>query len=529
MKISKTHFTLLLTLGVLASACNEKISPELQNSGNAGGGGTGTLVPPEEYFFKIENNSKDFLNYHLHRTGAGNSYKNCEIKSSTEFTSVRYAAEGTASAGVPLTDHDNKVFDITCIFEAEELALYYSGLDFKFSASQNTCEYIGYSPYSYFKYLPGDSSKYMEAKTAANAGADCDAAGGEPYNGGTLGCGLPGETFFVDTGITNPNSRALITEAQLCKFDYTASGGPNCDVGVIEYNNCTYTLKDDGTTDPPACTTEFKYCGGEISNCIGGPITSTELSGQTRGTEIYETTNNETFSMDFSLAGGKDTNSASNIGVANFRRDLSAFGLDFGITTLVPNATTEAADFGASFIASVFKESVTANKKFDPLVMDRYSSGRRGNGNVNSGLSTAQSAAAITSGHTAVPLAADPFLGIGSGNRTSPFYTFYCFDRAYEVKARIRMVVREWDRVFYPDAGKSLDKFAMISDIGNAATGGARIHNPIGIESETDNEVYNVYNDVVSWEDILFMERDNATLIWEPASGYFNSSNFPGE
>jgi len=69
----------------------------------------------------------------------------------------------------------------------------------------------------------------------------------------------------------------------------------------------------------------------------------------------------------------------------------------------------------------------------------------------------------------------------------------------------------------------------MISDIGNAATGGARIHNPIGIESETDNEVYNVYNDVVSWEDILFMERDNATLIWEPASGYFNSSNFPGE
>jgi len=172
MKISKTHFTLLLTLGVLASACNEKISPELQNSGNAGGGSSGPLIPPEEYFFKIEDTSEDFLNFHLHRTGAGNSYKDCEIKSSSPLTSENYAAEGKASSGVPLTNHDNKKYDITCFYEAEELALYYSGINFKFSTSQNTCEYIGYSPYSYFKYRPGDSSKYMLAKTKAADGAN---------------------------------------------------------------------------------------------------------------------------------------------------------------------------------------------------------------------------------------------------------------------------------------------------------------------------------------------------------------------
>ncbi len=35
----------------------------------------------------------------------------------------------------------------------------------------------------------------------------------------------------------------------------------------------------------------------------------------------------------------------------------------------------------------------------------------------------------------------DPFAG-------NPLYSFYCYDRAYDVKARIQIVIREWNRIF---------------------------------------------------------------------------------
>jgi hypothetical protein len=35
----------------------------------------------------------------------------------------------------------------------------------------------------------------------------------------------------------------------------------------------------------------------------------------------------------------------------------------------------------------------------------------------------------------------------------NPFYTFYCMDAAKDIKARIRVSVREWDRTFRIDSG----------------------------------------------------------------------------
>src|SRR3989344_4859249 len=138
----------LLAITLFVVGCNEKVSPELMG-GNAEVP-DGVAVPPSEYYFNIKNESSALLNYNLHKAGSGNQTAACEVKNTTGLSNEIFRGNQAAN-------------DITCFFDAEELSLQHGGMSFSINSSSNTCDYVGYSPFSYYNKIPGDStSQYLE-------------------------------------------------------------------------------------------------------------------------------------------------------------------------------------------------------------------------------------------------------------------------------------------------------------------------------------------------------------------------------
>jgi len=82
--------------------------------------------------------------------------------------------------------------------------------------------------------------------------------------------------------------------------------------------------------------------------------------------------------------------------------------------------------------------------------------------------------------------------------KTQPFHTYECLDRALDVKARIRLVVREWNRNFAP----STQEFRYISDVFSASAkmdAGSAQTNPY--------LSYDNFNDVLDWDDLLLFQN----------------------
>jgi len=113
-------------------ACNEKVSPELQGA-NSTTPENEIVELPEEYYFKITDESPTLLNYKLHKTGPTNANKECSIKKNEALTNDEYKT-GTPESGL----------DISCFMEAEELSLHHGGMSFGIYASKNTCDYVAY-------------------------------------------------------------------------------------------------------------------------------------------------------------------------------------------------------------------------------------------------------------------------------------------------------------------------------------------------------------------------------------------------
>ena len=504
----KTTFLTLLALGVLVTGCNEKVSPDLDTGATAT---SDTAVAPDVYTFEVVNDSPTMLNYKLHRTGPARGATECKIsRSGAPLNNTQYTGESVIA-------HDSKNYDITCFLEAEELSLYFSGIDFAVKSSQNTCDYIGYSPYSYFNFQPGSSTTTLTRVTcngAANPAAALPADGGGlvPTYGAAvkLGCGQ-----VLDSSVSTPIASSSPAEDQaLCKYDYSSGEGPNCDTGTVTVNEVVCSI-DDGPPTKTVCSTAAQtkvVCGGKVVNCVDGPIKKvTSLSTLTSGTEITESELNKVMEIKYSLAGGIEDQRLGNFHIANYRRDLANQDVSF----------VDRDDLG-------YKSSFTPYlRAFNPLLMESYARNQKYGGAstdlmIPSGDITAfETAGAIKT----KPFAADPILGL-SGNRVNPFYTFYCFDRAFDIKARIRMVVRDWDRVFSSDTTE-LEKLTDLVISEPRQDNGAE-------EVTFDPGNYNAFNDKPDWDDMIPMKRSPAGVgttatTWEPMADFFNPDNFPQE
>ncbi len=525
MKTTTTTVS-LLALALLAIGCNEQVAPELKNGNSSTT--VPTVIPPKEYYFKLTNTSDADLNYNLHRTGSGRSTTPCEIKNTIGMSNDLYRSES-------LTPHDSKQFDVSCYLDAEELALYYSGVNYKLDVSANTCEYVGYSPFSFYDYMPGDSSTTYTAINCDENTNNLDAHGQgtpshDPDLSGPLTTSQSNCGTMVDTGISNTALRKAFvapeSDEELCRFNY--EDGPQCDIGSITINSMDITSIIDETTGTKTTTTKWTQrkvkCGGAAANCIAGAIKQeSKLANKTWGTVVEKTTTNAPYSLPKVIPSMFEDDRLSNREYVNFRRDLASTQLRIS-DDLDSSGTWNYTDYIAAF-SDPFN-----NKNFEPSLIDYYSANLRMSGLplITPSDITNES---IKNGYTAKPLAAEPFLGIGEANRTSPFYSFYCLDRAMDVKARIRMYVRDWDRVFPTGASNE-----YISDLHLGTN--ARQDVPIGVEIPGDQDSwYNEFNDRHDWDDLIPMERttgaySSGATIWRPApdvgfpNGFFNPARF---
>jgi hypothetical protein len=520
MKLGTTLSLLVVATSLVS--CNEKVSPELEGSNVTIPGGSG--ANSSDAFFNVTNTSAAMLNYKLHKTGAGNFSKPCEIKNTTGFTNDNFR-------GAP------SVYDVSCFFEAEELSLYHQGMSFSINASPNTCDFVAYSPFSFYDYMPGDSSGTYTQVVCGNdttSGAHVTAAAasdGVDLTSSTAGVRC-NQLLSEDIDPAVRNKFFIENDNELCRFSY--SNGPNCDIGEITVNEykVTYTPPgDDPATQPAITKSEFATrkvkCGGDTTSCVKGAIEHVSRQGVSRVILVSQSTKDAPISLEYKLPAPIEKKYLSNKAYANFRRNLASLDIDFGTSFGNPIPAPYKSSFGDPIYGKVF----------NPMLMDYYSSNMKLDSTPIIDAAMVDSNSFVNNTYKAVPLAAEPFMGVSADTmmnevyKVNPFYTFYCLDTAMDIKARIKMVVREWDRAFPSDS----TDLEYITDIFRGTN--SKQDNQFSREVAGDTDVLIPFNDFQDWDDRIQMTRtplsfDPTLSIWRPVptalatDGFFNKLNF---
>lgn len=496
--------TLLLSTSLaMLAACNEKIAPELADpasttttSGSSGGGPTTPTTSTNVFSLELDTTptsvSPVSLGYTLHKANELGTVK-CQVEDVTD---------------VPDTLDSTR--DVTCFLEAEEFALFYNGFKVKAVSEADTCDFITTTPYSYYKLQPGVTArasgaprevvKFVCTDTAKQLhGPQVLTGFGNNASGSTTVTELCGKYVNIDgsaaVGFGTLDLSATVTpvtlssDSELCSFNYTDEG-INCDEGAVRIHTVsvssipvagvdTLTVIDGGSV--------LSSCGGNIRACVGGPAveligSADYLAGKT--TSISDISTEGGFTN--FLAPARDLTRASNIYMSNFLRQCSG----------MPNFTT----------AANFNTGTVFSPGYDAGIMEEYT-------RLGTTLPGTQEKDATYGQFDVITLADDPFrAGIPDDDvalfalndprrawsnarlKARPFHTYECLDRALDVKARIRLVVREWNRNFSP----LTQEFRYISDVFSASAkmdAGSAQTNPY--------LAYDAYNDVTDWDDLL--------------------------
>lgn len=625
-KLRTLSFTVMaLTL----AACNEKVSPELQDA-NVVAPTPPPTAAQASYSFRVTSSSDPVLQQMLHKTGS--TFKpdplltsdDCEVtKKVTPFKRAEFGK--TQYDMVDPTDEDElyTVNDITCYLEAEELGLYIEGIKLKVESTPGACTFVRYSPYSYYNRMPGNSSATYKKVSCANDTDNSHVTA--MFTAAELAYGAASSAtcneYLIDSRKASDNTTNLPVlaadrtvfrvdaddetadleiEEQLCRFNYENLGKEKCDVGeitifdhLVSFNktaaelaaaptaetnainsNTLFGTYTDGTDDDGAgpddgnaaltveerdaikgtseYTNEFNAevasliatapyitaytrksvakrtinCAGKIMNCVEGPIkkhagTITSPAGGL----IATLSGTSAYSQEYSYTGLNPDRNGTYI-YANYRRELANSNLAYPINL---EDNTDYTDFAALLYLNAFDPLGANAKNFEPRVLDRYTTNRSYVLTPTTNLVTSAmwETASLESGKFAArPYAAEAFLGIGSfkgvSHRTNPYYTFECLDNARETTARIRVLVRDWDRMIPDDTSTT----ELVSDIAYGE-----------IDAFQDNTHYNtfntyedeVYNDYFDWDDFMRMERTTPGPVIAPVSGFFSPASFPNE
>ena len=284
------------------------------------------------------------------------------------------------------------VVDIDCFLEAGESDLFNLGLDLQVDSGPDVCEFVQYYPYSYWQFKPQISQSpastnlgYITSDTCINDGSDKTGMAVSTINDAIA----IGETDDVAAGVVDGWTTFDFDNDLLCGGShyntYGTAGVKNCDYGQETHFEISLT---DGTSSgcKVTITEKTSNCGGTRSECIAGAITQ----------------NFNTISLDNGFT--RLTSSADNGLVQNYEYEAPiSNGYNSNISL-------------ANYAASNSCESST------------YEYSSHGWSNRNSSVSTND--------------ILDPYMG------AQPFYTFACTDSAGELKARIRVMVRDWDYTF---------------------------------------------------------------------------------
>ncbi len=503
--------TLLLSTSLaMLAACNEKIAPELADpasttttSGSSGGGPT---VVVADNIFKLELGTTPTngvapadLGYTLHKANEAGTVK-CQVENVTD---------------VPDTLDSTR--DITCMMEAEEAALYYNGYNIKAVGDAGTCNFISATPYTYYQYQPGVSArmdgsprevvKFVCTDTAkqlhgsAVLHTDATSSFGANISGSTTVTELCGKYANIDgtsaeafgsldlSATTTPIT--LASDSDLCSFNYK-DVGVNCDEGQVRVHTVSVSSAVVATVDTLTAIDGGSVlidCGGKVKNCIGGA--APKIVGEENFIDLGKTLiisqipstggSNDVISLE------ADVSRESNFYFSNFLRQCSG----------LPNFTT----------AANFNTGTVFSPGYDADVMEEYA-------RLGTTLPGTQEKDFTHGQFDVITLADDPFragipdadITIGdlreqwsnSNMQARPFHSFECLDQALDVKARIRLVVREWNRNFSP----TTQEFRYISDV---FSGTAKMD--AGAAQTNNYLVYDQFNDIADWDDKLFFSN----------------------
>jgi hypothetical protein len=303
---------------------------------------------------------------------------------------VHTSGDFTTSCAISKNETTSK--DLTCIIDMPEGDLNFNGINFKIHIPADTCTYLQRNTYWFYNYETGigPTSITLHKTQTTNASGDVSVSP-------THDCTVNG---VFDANCDNQTEITTLVDSQKseskCVYDHTDDDGPNCCFGSITKTLNTF---DTGTSITTIQTGSPTTWGGSIQSCIGGPgrVEWPFVDDDGFPISVLESTEagaDLTYKVSSPFTLLKST--FNNMHVANFY--TTAMHSHDGYSSLV-----------------------TSSKPYFIQPIDD-----RNGSDMNAGSATSSS--------------------LPSGNDS---YEFFCLDRGYEIKHRIRVYVRDWDT--YPD------------------------------------------------------------------------------
>ncbi len=398
--------------------------------------------------FQLRNITQKDTSYHLHKYGVGNKNAACEIQK-----------DKLTNGNQTLVDNES---DILCWLEAEEMQLYFNGADFQINSPPGFCEYIQVKPYYYWNEQPKNTNKIVEERVCAENNTACASVGGPK-----------------DANVT-------------CEGDYTDLGGPNCDEGIITLYNINVTA--DVPEDPATVAIEFKLglisqttstinCGGKRTNCYGGP--GKDFAVNSGGFPVptnYLAYTGQSVNYSVTAPGPLGKDYGGNQYISNYTQTFTIGPYVYDYTII---NTLTGMDRYSKFISASASRFVTSASYND--IGDTSFASYNG---------VVATSAAITD------IAIDPLKGTSSLYKVQPFYEFSCLNFSQEVKGRIRVQIREWNKKFESPATADDVELASSPNL---------IKQSINTDDyETSGIDY--WNDVPNWDTPFFFSGLNNAL-----------------
>ena len=430
-KIKIFHIGLFV---VLQTSCNfeKKDPPAAQplatgeevgdNSSDDGSAGSLNVEDLNNLVLSVDNPLAK--SYYLHQSGQANSNTTCTL------------AKSTLAAA---TD----TIDIHCFLEGEELDLWENGVNFKFNVPPGLCEYVTYSPFSFWNFPVGQT---FYSETVNEVAPECVTCTGQP-------------------GSTCPASNA--DDEPYFRFDYTNpyNSAPNCDMGLIVRTSVTWAVAD-AENFPGVCTSTASdpqeiEAGGNFADCVGGPGKDFLLDAQGMPVDVIYNGAKNGFNEEFKIAAPQDKNLSNlNYYLTNYTKVCSQ-----------PLSTR-----------------LTEDYKYQSRYIVEYG--------YDSSTNRLETYADYTNESSWRVLDPFKFAYANSGARAfvpNPFYEWSCLNKAREVKARFRVSIRDWNKTFnYADTSAEINKINPTNlDI-------------LGAETETtDGGSVGRLNDIRDWDDLI--------------------------
>lgn len=463
------NYLIILSTTLTLTGCNEEIAEEIKNATELQQDSSNIDYTTKAIRLVHKMDSND--SYIMHKSG-----------------SLSEACELTAPVGgfdADDYDYTSATYAADCILDAQELDIYAKGIKFEAQIDDNLCEYVLYQPFSFFRYQPGNSNRtYYETI--------CD------ESCKTVDPSRCNKIFDSYTSVGNVYSDELAEEPK-CTFDYTDANSsfprPDCDEGTMTKISHSFTgTADDPSTPanelscdfstPDVNTTEIE-CTGDHLNCIDGAAKEDEEDY--RFGVIYPNEDLNSFTKEYSYTAPIEnlTSYGSNMKLANYSR------------VCADNSVAKTS-------TSVYNSLTFKGHHFETL----YSNDTR---------STYDATAEATY------VANTPFI---SSYNVKPYYAIYCLDQAKDIKAQLRLFVREWDKS-YLETNPYLN---LVSDI---QVGAAAQMDTFNLE-QSPGFKWNNYRD---WDDFYIDPDRNDTVdtyLWQnnqcsSVTTDFASSNFPGD